>query len=283
MSLRRKLAEHGFESNDDYEHVLRCVFARDDGRLRVLHVDGAGGRRKTAFAHALGGALGYPRVLYHDFAGAEPAVPPPAPTPEDAAAGPAEPPLSAFERAMTEACAYSEAEPVMLILDQLQAADFSAHPRLYAFATGCEWSNAAGTVRANPKHLLLVLISEQPLYHSLAKCSFRIWTDALRAYALFRPADFGLGREAQGLFDALAALFERLDAAPTPSEFALLIDDLLHRVGAEEQLRQSLFGRIEAIDRARLYAPDAVAALRAVLDQAQHLLGAEHVELRGED
>ncbi|MFN3902871.1 hypothetical protein [Rehaibacterium terrae] len=283
MSLRRKLAEHGFESNDDYEHALRCLFAQDDGGLRVLHVDGEAGRRKTAFAHALGRALDYPHVLYHDFSDAEPA---PIALPvvlEDGTPGPAEPPLSAFERTMTEACAYSEAEPVMLILDQLQAAPFAEHVRLYRFACEREWRNAAGAVMANPRHFLLVLISEQPLYHSLAKRAFRVWTDALRAWQDYRPEDYGLGRQAQPLFDALGRAFQALGAAPTPSEFGRLLDDLLHRVGSEEQLRQSLFGRMESIDRARLYGPELLAPLRAVLAESERLLGAEHVELRGED
>lgn len=282
MSLRRKLAEHGFESNDDYEHALRCLFARESDGLRVLHVDGEPGRRKTAFAHALGRALDYPHVLYHDFSDAEPA---PVALPvalEDGATGPAEPPLSSFERAMTEACAYSEADAVMLILDQLQAAPFAEHVRLYRFACEREWRNAAGAVMANPRNLLLVLVSEQPLYHSLAKRAFRVWTDALRAWQDFRPADYGLGREAQALFDALGRGFEALGAAPTPSEFGHLLDDLLHRVRTEEQLRQSLYGRMESIDRARLHAPQMLAPLRAVLAETERLLGAEHVELRGE-
>jgi len=50
MSLRTKLAEFGFESNDDYDHALRCLFGQQQAHLRVLHVDGTAGRRKTAFA-----------------------------------------------------------------------------------------------------------------------------------------------------------------------------------------------------------------------------------------
>jgi hypothetical protein len=40
MTLRRKLAEFGFESNDDYDHALRCLFGQEQSHLRVLHVDG---------------------------------------------------------------------------------------------------------------------------------------------------------------------------------------------------------------------------------------------------
>lgn len=279
MSLRKKLAEHGFESNDDYDHVLRCLFEQVLTHLRVLHVDGLAGRRKTAFAQALGPALQYAHVLYHDFSVAEaPAAAVPMVL-DDGNPGPVEPPLSAFERAMTEACAYSEAAPTLLILDQLQAAHFAEQARLYHFAMTREWSNAAGTVMAQPRNFLLALISEQPLYHSLAKCSFRIWTDAQRAFLDYRPQDYGLGPEAQGLFDALARLCQTVGCAPTPSEFGLLLNDLLQRSRSEDQIRQSLFGRVESADRSRLYSPEAVMPLRSLLGEIERLLGADEVSL----
>jgi hypothetical protein len=278
MSLRRKLAEHGFESNDDYEHAIRCLLGQPGERLRVLHVDGLAGRRKTAFAQALGAALAYPKVLYHDFGDAGTAPTTPAQPTADVA-GPTDAALGGFERALTEACAYSEAEPTMLILDQLQEAAFAEHLRLHRFAESREWTNALGTVQANPRNFLLVLVSEQPLYHSLARCSFRVWTDAQRAWQDFRPPDYGMGPEATPLFEALSGLFESLAAAPTPTEFGHLLDDLMNRVRSEEMLRQSVFGRVESIDRSRLYSPDPLPMLRRVLDEVERLLGAEHVEL----
>lgn len=278
MSLRRKLAEHGFESNDDYEHAIRCLLEQPGDALRVLHVDGLAGRRKTAFAQALGAALDYPKVLYHDFSDPVPA-PQPAPVADAASPGPTEPPPGPFERAMTEACAYSEAEPTMLILDQLQEAPFAEHLRLHRFAQSREWSNVLGSVQAHARNFLLVLVSEQPLYHSLARCSFRVWTDAQRAWQDYRPADHGLGPEATALFEALAGLFEVLAAAPTPSEFAQLLDDVLQRVRSEDMLRQSVFGRVEQVERPRLYSPEALPRLRGVLDEVERLLGAERVEL----
>jgi hypothetical protein len=279
MSLRRKLAEHGFESNDDYDHALRCLLEQVVPHLRVLHVDGAAGRRKTAFAQALGPALGYVHVLYHDFSAAEPSAPEVEPVLDDGSSGPKEPPLPVFERAMLEACAYSEAAPTLLILDQLQAAHFNDQRRLYQFAMSREWSNAAGTVQANGRNFLLALVSEQALYHSLAKCSFRIWTDAQRAFLDYRPADYGLGPEARGLFEALAGLCLALPCAPTPSEFGLLVQDLLQRARSEEQIRQSLFGRVESAERERLFAPETVAPLRAVMLELERLLGADEVTL----
>jgi hypothetical protein len=279
MSLRSKLAEHGFESNDDYDHALRCLFGQPAPHLRVLHVDGTAGRRKTAFAQALGRALEYPHVLYHDFT-AEDATPALQPVVlEDGTLGTPEPAPSGFERVMTEACAYSEASPTLLVLDQLQAAHFADQQRLYNFVMKREWSGATGPATANAKHLVLVLISEQPLYHSLAKCSYRVWTDAQRAFLDYRPQDFGLGAEAQGFFAAIAAVCTALQAAPTPSEFANLVSDLLHYARSEEQIRQSFFGRVENLERARLYAPELAQPLRELLGELERLLGADQVSL----
>jgi hypothetical protein len=279
MTLRKKLATFGFESNDDYEFALRCLFEPDLPHLRVLHVDGAGGRRKTAFANALANALEYPHILYHDFSRQEEAAAPLPVQLDDGSLGPAEPAADAFDRAMTEACAYSEGARTILILDQLQAADFADHIKLYHFATTREWEGVAGGVRANTRNLLLVLISEQPLYHSLAKVSYRLWTDAQRAYLDYRPEDFGLGPDAKDLFAALAKVFEAANASPTPREFERLLQDLLHRVRSEDQLRQSLFGWTENVERARLYAPELTAPLQAALDALTRYLGHDHVEL----
>lgn len=279
MSLRSTLALHGFESNDDYEFALRCLFEAEVPNLRALHVDGNGGRRKTAFANALARALEYPHVLYHDFSRVEP---PPAQMPvllEDGDLGPMEPGPGAFDRAVTEACAYSEGARCVLILDQLQAADFADHIRLYEFGMSHEWNGVAGTVRANARNLLLVLISEQPLYHSLAKISYRVWTDAQRAYLDYRPEDHGLGPDAKPLFAALADVFAAANASPTPGEFERLLRDLLLRVRSEDQLRQALFGWTEAVHRERLYSPEVTPTLQAALDELTRFLGSDEVEL----
>ena len=279
MTLRRQLAEFGFESNDDYDHALRCLFDTEQAQMRVLHVDGTAGRRKTAFAQALGRALAYPHVLYHDFSAAEPAPTAQAIVLDDGSLGVPEAAPSGFERVMTEACAYSEATPTLLILDQLQSAHFADQARLYHFVMKHEWTGSAGTTTANGKNIVLALISEQPLYHSLAKCSYRIWTDAQRAFLDYRPSEYGLGPEAQGLFAAIAAVCVALEAAPTPSEFAHLISDLLHHARSEEQIRQSLFGRVESLDRAGLYSPELAPLLRALLVELERLLGADEVSL----
>ena len=106
-----------------------------------------------------------------------------------------------------------------------------------------------------------------------------MWTDAQRAFLDFRPAEFGLGVEASGLFEAIAAVCVPLAAAPTPSEYANLLGDLLHHARSEEQIRQSFYGRVENIERARLYVPELVVPLRALLVEMERYLGADEISL----
>ena len=278
MTLRRRLADFGFESNDDFEFPLRALFAARMEHVRCLHVDGESGRRKTAFANALARALDYPRILYHDFTTPEP---PPAPivisSEDPEKAEPVEAPLTAFERAVTEACAFSEAERAILILDQLQVADFRDQTRLYHFVRSGEWPAAQGQVKANAKSLLVVLVSEAPLYHSLAKVSYRVWTDASAGRFDYRPEDFGLGADARELFAALAELFGLLDATPTPTELERIAADLLHQVRTDDQLRHTVFGWMEHVDRDRLFAAALVPAVRKVMTALDALIGLEEV------
>jgi hypothetical protein len=67
--------------------------------------------------------------------------------------------------------------------------------------------------------------------------------------------------------------------SPTPSEFGLLLQDLVQRTRSEEQIRQSLFGRVESVDRSRLYSPELVAPIRVLLIELERLLGADEVTL----
>lgn len=284
MTLRRRMAEFGFESNEDYEFQVRVLFAARLDHLRCLAVCGESGRRKTAFANALAQALEYPHVVYHDFSLPE------APAPQVIVVGaeeqenpqPTEAPLSRFERAVVEACAFSEAARTVLVLDQLQVADFREQMRLNGFVRTSEWSLNNAAVRANARNLLLVLISEQPLYHSLARVSYRVWTDARGSPFTLRPQDVGLGTDASELFEALAGLFDALGGAPTPSEFARILDDLMQQVRTEDQLRHTLFGWTEHVDRAALAAPAIAPLLRRVVDALGTYLGAEEVVVGGE-
>jgi hypothetical protein len=279
MNLRRELARHGFESNTDYSFALDCLFAARIEHVRCLHVDGSAGRRKTAFANALGAALEYPHVLYHDFSQPEPE---PLLLPvqlEDGSLAPAEAPLPAFERSITEACAFSESERTLLIFDQLQAAPFAQQLELTEFLRSGEWSSAAGSVLAHRGRLLVALISDGALYHSLTRLSYRIWTDAERAHLDYRPEDYRLGAEAEPLFATLSAAFDVLAVSPTPSEFERLLADLLQRAHGIEQLRQALFGHVEGLEHERLRAEAAQPALNALLEALDELRGVDHIEL----
>ena len=284
ITLRRRMAEFGFESNEDYEFQVRALFAARLEHLRCLAVCGESGRRKTAFANALAQALEYPHSVYHDFS--LPGAPAPqvilVSAEEQEHPQPSEAALTRFERAVVEACAFSEAARTVLILDQLQVADFRDQMRLNAFVRTSEWAIGDAGVRANPRNLLLLLISEQPLYHSLARVSYRVWTDARGSPFTQRPQDLGLGTDASALFDALAALFDKIGGAPTHSEFKRILDDLTQHVRTEDQLRQTLFGWTEHIDRDALASPAVAPLLRMVVDALSEWLGAEQVVVSGD-
>lgn len=279
MSLRRRLASFGFESNDDYEFALRLLFDARPAGVRTLNIVGDSGRRKTALAHALASALEYPHVLYHDFTRAEAPVQTVVVDAESGQTQTMEAAASAFDRALTEACAYSEGARVILILDQLQASDFQDQVRLYHFAQSREWQSTTGAVQANAATLLLVLISEEPLYHSLQKISFRMHADAAAQAMDFDPRDFGLGVEARALFAALGELFRSLEQGPTPTELTHILADLQQHVRTLEHLRTSLFGWMENLDRERLYAAPLKPALEAVLLELDRLVGVEEIEI----
>ncbi len=247
------MAQFGFESNDSYDYQLRCLLDRQTSGLRCLNVEGRSTRRKTAFANALARALDYPHLLYYDFTQHEaPFTPAPLPN-HDQEEGAIEEPISAFDRVVSEACAFSEADPAVLILDQLQAADFRHHIRLYEFAATCVWTYSLATLRANPKNLLIFLISEEPLYHSLQKASFRVWVEDSHTHLQLNPADFGLDDSAVEMMAALTALFQALGTTPTQSELKRIIHDVLHIAHTESLLRHSIYGWTEGVDRERLY------------------------------
>ena len=279
LNLRRRLASHGFESNDDYEFALRLLFEAQPTGVRCLNVAGESGRRKTAFAHALAAALDYPHVLYHDFSRDDLPTTEMVVDPESGATQTMEAAASAFDRVMTEACAYSEGARVVLILDQIQASDFQDQIHLYQFAQSREWAGVVGTVIANPATLLLILISEDSLYHSLQKISFKVWADAAGSTLDHDPRDYGLGPESRALFAALGELFRQIGQAPTASEFQHILDDLLDRVRSVDQLRTSLFGWIENLDRARLYAAPLKPAFEQVIAELDCLIGVEEVDV----
>jgi len=125
----------------------------------------------------------------------------------------------------------------------------------------------------------LILISEDPLYHSLQKASFKVWADAAGGALEYDPKDYGLGPEAQSLFAALRELFRQIGQAPTPSEFGHILEDLLARIRSVEQLRISLFGWIENLDRNRLLAAAVKPAFEQVMRELDRFVGVEEIEV----
>jgi hypothetical protein len=282
-NLREKMAHHGFESNDDYEYQIRCLLDGGTKQVRTLNIEGDSQRRKTAFANALAHALEYRNLFYHDFTERNPPQPEVILPPSQDEMGRLAPPIEPLDQVVSEACAVSEGGRTVLILDQLQAADFRDHLRINHLICDCKWSFRDARYYANPRHLLLFLISEEPLYHSLQKASFRVWVNRVSERRIdWEPADFGLGADAVPLFRALSGLFRELGAAPTRSEMEKILTDAQLRIRTAEHLRHSLFGRSEDMDRQRLLAPEIEPALLRVVDRIAAFLGTEVVELGGD-
>lgn len=276
QQLREQMATHGFESNDDYAFPVRCWLAHPTVTVRCLNVSGDSGRRKTAFATALGKALAIPYLLYYDFTQHQEDLPAPPPDPEADL-----PVINPFDRIVSEACAYSEGDDTLLILDQLQAAHFRQHIRLYEFLKTALWQYPGTTFVANPKHLLIFLLSEEPLYHSLQKHSFRVWVGQVSHAAIpYQPSEFGLDESALPLFAALAALFATLGMMPTRSEYHNILYDLQHYVHHIDHLRHALYGWMEGIDRPTLFSPQLTPLLLGVLEARDQYLGHFSIDIQ---
>lgn len=285
-SLRQKMAEHGFESNESYDYIVRCLHNAPGPSIRCLNVEGEAGRRKTAFANALANSLDAAHVLYYDFTQAEEPPPPKVMKVSDEdEGGKEEPPAGLFDRTMNDACAFSEADKTVLILDQLQAADFKDHIRIYRFLIDHEWLYRDATFFANRNNLLVFLISEEPLYHSLQKHSFKAWIGAgSHRDAPFKPVDFQLDTSAEPLMAGLHAVFHQLNVYPTWSEYRKIIHDIRHHVHTVDELRNSIYGWTEGIDRELLFSPQLSDMLRETMALIEEFIGVgEKLELTAVD
>lgn len=282
--LQARMADFGFESNDDYAYQIRCLLDNQLDPIRCLYVDGDSGRRNTAFANALAQALEYPHILYHDFTqqhqDPEESILPPSRDETGRQAAPILP----LDSILSEACAFSLAENSILILDQLQAADFRDQIRIYRFLHSGEWQTRDCTYHANRRHLLVVLISEEELYHSLRKSSFRVWVNRISERAVdYRAEEFGLEPDAQPMMTALGELFAGLGVTPTRSEYAKLLRDLSNSARTAEQLRHSLFGWTEGVARSRLWSDELEPLVQHVVRAIEGYLGVQEVELSTAD
>ena len=265
--LKQRLAEYGFESRDNYDYAIQCFLNNPSDNIRCLNVDGDPGRRKTAFAHALGQALEYDHVLYFESGSEKPL--PQVIRVQDGEDVPEEPPTQPFDRIMTEACALSEADRTVLILDQLHRADFQQHIRLYEFLKTKSWSYSDVTFYANAQNLLIFIVSNEPLYHSLQQSSYRVWvkTEAGQSETI-QPGELGLDEGCLEWLEPLGELLADLGVSPSLSEYRKLAFDIEQFVRTEEQLKTSIFGWVENIDRVRLESaamqPNVARVMRAI-------------------
>jgi hypothetical protein len=282
--LRESLAEHGFESNDTYDFQVRCLLDGRSNRIRTLNIQGDGERRKTAFANALARALGTVHIIYHDFSDVRPPTPEVILPPSTDDYGRKAAPVDPLDDIVSHACAVSEADSTVLILDQLQAADFREHIRIHRLILDRRWLVRDAPYDANPRHLMLFLISETGLYHALQRESFRVWIGRVSERRIsLNPAELGLAPAAAPLLDALNTLFQTIDAAPTRSEVGRLVADLTAHVLTEDDLRHALFGRCEGIDHDRITSTALRPVLGCVIEALRAYLGVEQIVVGGDE
>lgn len=277
--LKRRLAEFGFESQDSYDFAIQCFLNNPSDGIRCLYVDGDPGRRKTAFAHALGQALEYDHVLYFEF-GIQKSITQVVKIREGEEIS-EDPPTEPFDRVMTEACALSEADSTVLIIDQLDKAEFQQHIRLYEFMKNKVWTYSDARFYANAQNLLIFLISSEELYHSLQQSSFRIWVKALADEVnLVQPEAIGLDDSCAEWLESLGLLFMELGVTPNLNEYKRLAYDIQAFVRTRDQLITSIFGWVESVDRTRLYSRALVEPLDRVITAIEQSLGIqEEIEL----
>lgn len=253
IDLNDKLAEHGFVSDQDFTYPLRCFFNASSNHLNCLHVDGLPGRHKTAFAYALAKALDYPDMIYHEAQSLShvplPKVKVNVNTDEDEEG---EAPIPLLEQDISEACAKSEANPTVLILDQLHLIPFRDQLRLQAFLQSGQWNFQDTILCASESNLLVLLITEEPLFHALKQQSFSLWIDEDAPQA-FSADDLDLPEAADELLQHLATVFIALEVQPKKREYQNLIHDIHVHVNTPQELMTSIYGWIEGISRERLF------------------------------
>jgi len=277
-TLQKRMAEFGFESNEDYQYHLRCLMNSQFDGIKTINIEGHKGRRKTAFANAFARALDTPELFYYDFTQKTEIEGKVVIPPSKDEQGISVQAVNNFDHIMSEACAFSEAEQTIIILDQLHTADFKEHIRIYHFIKSCEWSYGKNSLKAGVENLLLLLISDEPLYHSLQKCSFRIWVNSVSSIQKeYRPEDFGLQEDILPIMNTLEKIFSQLKMSPTHSEYKNVLNDIHLNIHTEQQLIHSLYGWIEGIDRNLLQSLEILSLLTEVIVQIQLYHGIDEV------
>jgi len=280
-ALKSRLSQHGFTSSESYDHAVQCFLSNPTDHIRSMHVDGDSGRRRTAFAHALAKALQASQVIYYEFGKDKPV--PQIIRIQEGEEIIEEPPVDALDRVLTEACAQSEAEQTVLILDQLHKTQFLNHIRLYEFLQTGLWAYSDVQFQANVLNLSVYLISDEPLYHSLQSCSFRLWISGTnRTTVNITASDMGLDEQSCGWLAPVQMLLSKLGISPTLEEYQRIAFDIEQHVHNKQQLKVSLFGWVENIDRKALESDDLQPYLDNVLEAILHGKGVhEEIDIPG--
>lgn len=279
--LKSLLSQHGFTSEESYDHAVRCFLSSPTNSIHCMNIDGDCGRRRTAFANALAYAFGAEHVLYYEFGKDKPV--PQIIRIQEGEEVVEEPPIDAFDRILTEACAQSEADETILILDQLHKTQFLNHIRLYEFLKAGVWRYSDVQYQANIQNLKVLLISDEELYHSLQVSSFRLWVDG--ANEMFTPIsalELDIDENHCAWLLPLQQLFKYLQLSPTIDEYKRLIFDIEQLVRSEHQLKVSLFGWVEGVQWEQLQDGQIKPYLEDVLREIQSGLEVrEEIEISG--
>jgi len=279
--LKPLLAQHGFTSEESYDHAVRCFLSNPANTIPCLNIDGNCGRRRTAFANALAYALGADHVLYYEFGKDKPV--PQIIRIQEGEEIIEEPPVDAFDRILIEACAQSEAEDTVLVLDQLHKTQFLNHIRLYEFLKTGIWRHSDVQYQANMQNLKVLLISDEELYHSLQASSFHLWVDGANELSAHVSAtDLGIDVNRCSWLHPLQQLFIYLQLSPTVDEYKRLIFDIEQQIRNEHQLKVSLFGWVEGVQWEQVQGEQVKPYIEDVLREIQLGLEVhEEIEISG--
>ena len=282
-SLKQRMEQFGFISHTDYDYAVRCLYEAPINHIRSLNIEGEPGRRKTAFANALAHALEYKQVLYFEF-GLEQKAPIIIRVENDEETFD-NTPVDPLDKIITEACALSEAENTVLILDQLHLAEFKQHMRLYNFMVSRVWSYSDVSYVANQNNLTVFMISESPLYHALQQCSFKVWVDSLSQPGRPPKADeLKLESGAQQWINAVTEIFQALKINPALNTYKKIANDIEQHVRTSDQLRTSIYGWVEGVVYPQLFTEEMDELFHQAQLAIENYIGFEdQIELSGID
>lgn len=281
-TLKQRMEQNGFISHKDYEYALSCLNNSAIDHIKTLNIEGEAGRRKTAFANALGHALDYKHILYFEFGQENNSTI--IIQYDEANQSVDTDPMQEFEKVIIETCALSEAETTVLILDQLHLATFKEHMSLYSFITSKTWTSGDNSYIANPNNLIMMMISEAEIYHALQQCSFKIWVDSLHQ-AGKAPAHYelDLDESASVWIDAVAEIFKLLKLNPTLNAYQKIAYDIEHHVRSADQLRISIYGWVEGVNYPQLFSEEMETLFLNAQLAIEDYIGIEDaIELSGE-